>query len=65
MGSLRSDFCPQGYSHEDNVNMKDYQQMEGGEGLFYKLQYIPGKGNGLVATRDIEPSELLGMSILF
>ena len=43
---------------------KDYQQM-GGEGLFYKLQYIPGKGNGLVATRDIEPSELLGMSMLF
>ena len=26
---------------------------------FYKLQYLPSKGYGVVATRDIQPSELI------
>lgn len=26
---------------------------------FYKLQYLPSKGYGLVASRDIQPSELI------
>ena len=26
---------------------------------FYKLQYLPSKGYGVVSTRDIQPSELI------
>ena len=37
--------------------MKDYGTSS--EGHFYKVQYLPSKGYGVVATRDIQPSELI------
>ena len=45
------------YKYKDNVNMKDHGTSS--DCHLYKLQCLPSKGYGVVATRDIQPSELI------
>ena len=45
------------YKYKDNVNMKDHGTSS--DCHLYKLQCLPSKGYGLVATRAIQPSELI------